>query len=214
MAAATSEGPAELLLFPCNGNAVEALMALGPAWRLLGFVDDDRALQRDGRHGHAVHGREAFARWPQARVLAVPGSPVSFRQRAGVIEGLGVDPARWATVIDATARVSPLARIGRNVLIMAGVVITSDAVVEDHVCVLPNSVVHHGAVLGRHSLIGANVTVAGGTVVGRNCYVGSGSTLKDGLAIGEGALIGLGSVVIRDVAPFGTVAGCPARPLR
>lgn len=211
--AAAGDSPAELLLFPCNGNAVEALMCLGPAWRPLAFVDDDPALQRSGRHGHAVHGREAFARWPQARVLAVPGGPASFRQRAHLIEGLGVSVLRWATVIDATARVSPLARIGRNVLIMAGVVITSDAVVEDHVCVLPNSVVHHGAVLGRHSLIGANVTIAGGTFVGRNCYVGSGSTLKDGLTIGDGALIGLGSVVIRDVAPLSTVAGCPARRL-
>ena len=188
-------------------------MCLGSSHRFVGFIDDDPGRQGMSSCGHCVHGREALSRWPEARVLAVPGSAASFRARPDVIDGLGIAPERFATVIDPSARISPMARIGRNVLIMGGVVVTSNAVIEDHVCILPNSVVHHDAVVGRYSLVGANVTIAGGTVVGRGCYVGSGSSLMNGLVIGDLALIGLGSVVVRHVARGAKVAGCPARRL-
>lgn len=207
------EGDARpLLLFPCNGNAVEAIDCLDPSHRMIGFVDDTPDKQGRNVHGHPVHSREAFARWPEAAVLAVPGSPTSFRDRAAVIAGLGVAD-RFATVVHRSARVSPLARVGRNVLIMAGVVVTSNAVIGDHVCILPNTVVHHDATIGDYSLIGSNVTIAGGTTIGANCYIGSGVSVMNGLKVGDGALVGLGSNVIREVPAGARVAGNPARAL-
>src|SRR5260221_9904000 len=152
-----------LLIFPFNGNGIEALDCLGSAYRLLGFVDDTPEKQGPGGHGHAVFPRTALVEWPEAQVLAVPGSPASFRSRRAVIEALGIELGRFARVIHPTARISPLATIGRNVLIMAGVVITSTALIGDHVCVLPNTVIPHDARIGAWSLVGSNVTVAGNT---------------------------------------------------
>lgn len=203
-----------LLIFPYNGNGIEALDCIGPAFRLVGFVDD--TLEKQGRdpHGHHVFDRTMLGRSPQALVLAVPGSPVSFRSRRAVIDSLGLEAERFATVIHPTARVSPLATIGRNVLIMAGVVVTSNAVISDHVCVLPNTVIHHDVSIGAWSMIGANVTIAGHTTIAECCYIGSGTSLMNGLLIGTGALVGLGSNVTRSVAAWSTVAGNPARSLR
>lgn len=202
-----------LLIFPCNGNGVEALDCLGADYRLLGFIDDTPEKQQTEVQGAAVYGRDALTRWPQARVLAVPGSPTSYPARARLIASLDVAADRYATVIHASARVSPLARLGRNVLIMAGVVITSNAVIGDHVIVLPNTVIHHDVTVGDFSLIGSSVTIAGNTVIGGNCYVGSGTSIMNGLRIGDGALLGMGSNVIRDVAAGDRVAGNPARSL-
>jgi sugar O-acyltransferase (sialic acid O-acetyltransferase NeuD family) len=203
-----------LLIFPCNGNAVEALDCLdGSGYRLLGFVDDTPARQGTTVHGHPVHARSAFARWADAEVLAVPGSAVTYAGRQALIEGLGIDARRFASLVHPAARVSPLASIGRNVLILAGAVVTSNAVIGDHVCVLPNSVVHHDVRIGAWSLIGANVTIAGHTTIGERCYVGSGSSVMNGLDVGDGALIGMGSTVIRNVAAGVRVAGSPARPI-
>jgi sugar O-acyltransferase (sialic acid O-acetyltransferase NeuD family) len=203
-----------LLIFPCNGNAIEALDALGEGWHCIGFVDDTPQKQAEGCMGTAVYCRSAFLQEPDAAVLAVPGGPASFRNRRAVIEGLGVSADRFATVIHPSAAVSRNARIGRNVLIMAGVVITSNAIVGDHVCILPNSVVHHDSVVGAWTLIGSNVTIAGAVQIGENSYVASGSTVKNGLSLGAGCLVGLGSNVISNVAPMATVGGNPARPLR
>jgi len=210
--AAADDAP-ELLLFPCNGNAFEALDCVSVAYRLIGFVDDTPEKQASTICGHAVHARSAFSQWPNARVLAVPGSPQSYLRRRQLIEGLAVRADRWARVIHPTARISPLATIGHNVLLMAGVVVTSNAAIGNHVVVLPNTVIHHDTRIGDWSLIGSNVTVAGNTSIGENCYVASGSTIMDGLTIGAGTLIGLGSTVIRSAAAGSRIAGNPARPV-
>ena len=202
-----------LLIFPFNGNGLEALECLGGAFELLGFIDDTPEKQGHSRSGHPVLPRSALNQWARAQVLAVPGGPTSFKSRRAVIEALGLEPARFARVIHPTARISPMATIGHNVLIMAGVVITSNAVIGNHVCVLPNSVIHHDSRIGDWSLVGSNVTVAGNTLVGENCYIGSGSSLMNGITIGDGTLIGLGSNVIRSTDAGSRIAGNPAQPL-
>lgn len=202
-----------LLIFPCNGNGLEALDCLGDRYHCIGFVDDTPEKQSQGAYGLPVFDREAL-RDKNTRVLAVPGGPQSYLARQQVIEGLGIAAERFATVIHPWARVSSLARIGRNVLIMAGVVITSNAVIGDNVCILPNTVVHHDVVIGDWSLVGSNVSIAGSVNVGRNSYIGSGTRIRNGLRIGDRALAGLGSNIIRDVAEGDCVVGNPARPLR
>jgi len=203
----------DLLIFPANGNGLEALDCLGDSFRCVGFVDDTPEKQQAGAWGLPVFGRDALARHAQARVLAVPGGPQSYKMRAQIVGSLGLPSQRFATVIHPTARVSPLAKIGHGVLIMAGVVITSNAVIGNHVCILPNTVIHHDSSIGDWSLVGSNVTLASSSRIGDNCYIGSGTSIMNGIDIGDRALVGIGSTVIRNVRADARVVGNPGREL-
>jgi sugar O-acyltransferase (sialic acid O-acetyltransferase NeuD family) len=202
-----------LLIFPYNGNGIEALDCIGDSYRFIGFVDDTPQKRGVDANGYPVFDRDAFALFSDACVLAVPGSPVSYRSRREIIQGLGLAEERFARVIHPSASVSSLASIGCNVLIMAGVVITSNARIGSHVTILPNTVIHHGVDVDDWTLIGSNVTIAGNTVVEENCYVGSGSNVMNGLRVGSGALVGFGSNVISSVATGCRVVGNPAREI-
>jgi sugar O-acyltransferase (sialic acid O-acetyltransferase NeuD family) len=204
----------DLLLFPCNGNAREALDCLGRDFRPIAFVDDDPAKIGANVHGVPVLTRAALDEFPSAMVLAVPGSPSSFSRRADAIGSLGIPVERFATVVHPRATVSAHARLGRNVLLMAGVVVTASAVIGDHVVVLPNAVIHHDACIGAFTLVGAGVLVAGSVDIGENCYVGSGCRFRNNLSVAPHTLVGLGSTVLHSIEePGGVWIGTPARPL-
>lgn len=203
----------DLLIFPCNGNGLEALACIGDAYCFIGFVDDTPDKIGTDQYGYKVYDRQVFSQKPEALVLAVPGSPSSYKERRKIIDGLELGKDRFARVIHPKAAISPLATIGFNVLIMAGVVITSNALIGDHSCILPNTVIHHDVKIGAWSLVGSNVTIAGNTIVEENCYIGSGTSLINNIVVGARTLIGLGSNVIGHVPEGSKMVGNPARQL-
>jgi sugar O-acyltransferase (sialic acid O-acetyltransferase NeuD family) len=202
-----------LLIFPYNGNGLEALACLNDEYNFIGFVDDTVEKQGLSEYGFTVFGRDAFKKFSDSFVLAVPGSPESFKKRKDIITELNINPERFTTIIHPSAIVSKMAKIGTNSLIMAGVVITSNSIIGDNVCVLPNTVIHHDTVIGDYSLIGSNVSIAGGTRIGDNCYIGSGSKVINGIQIGDKVLIGLGSNVLKDIEQNAKVVGNPAKKI-
>jgi sugar O-acyltransferase (sialic acid O-acetyltransferase NeuD family) len=185
--------------------------ALNETFDLVGFIDDVTEKHGTRSNGIPIFGREALSSYPDARVLAVPGSPASYLQRREVIAGLGIAPSRFVNVIHPTARVSRSASLGYNVLIMAGAVLTSNVKVGNHVCILPNAVVNHDTAIGDWSLIASGVTIGGGCAIGQNCYIGSGSSIIHAITVGDDALIGLGTNVIASIPSGARVVGNPAR---
>lgn len=201
----------KIFIFPYNGNGLEAVSCLSGKYELLGFIDDTKEKQGLQDTGYEVFARDALDRYPEAQLLAVPGSPLTYLERKDIINSLGLRPDRFATVIHRAAVVSPLAKVGYNVLVSAGAVITSNAVIRNHVCILPNSVIHHDVEIADFCIIGSNVTIAGRTRLGENCYIGSASSIINDITIGEKSLIGLGSNVITSLPPGSKAAGNPAR---
>lgn len=201
----------KLVIFPCNGNGIEALDCLNSAeFEFIGFIDDDPTKKSDQ---YEVFRREFLNQHQEIYLLAVPGSPSSFRFRKEVIESLGVDSKRFVTVVHPKATIGKNVSIGRNCLIMAGVVLTSNAKLKDHVCVLPNTVIHHDVLVEDYTILGSNVVVAGGTKIGSYCYIGSGTNIINNVIIGESSLIGLGANVIKSIPSNSRSVGNPARSL-
>lgn len=201
----------KLVIFPFNGNGREALDCISFGdYDFLGFIDD--APQPSA--SYEIFSREILQQYKELQILAVPGSAASFRNRKGIIQSLGItDSSRYITAVHPQAFLGRQVQLGFNCLVMAGVVLTSNARLMNHVCVLPNSVIHHDAVVGDFTLIGSKVVVAGGTRIGESCYIGSGSNIINGISIGDGSLVGLGSNILKSVSGNAKMVGNPARDL-
>ena len=204
----------KLLIFPFNGNALEAVDCIGEQYELLGFIDDTPEKQGIMEWGIPVLDRSALETYKDAKVLAVPGGPASFKKRREHIASLAVDKHRFISLVHPNAHLGKHVKLGTNCLIMAGVVITSNVEIGDHVCILPNTVIHHDATVGPYTLIGCNVAIAGGTKIGENCYIGSGTNIINGISIGEYSLVGLGSNVLKPVLPHARIGGNPAKEIK
>ena len=204
----------KLIIFPFNGNGREALDCLDPElFECIGFVDDDFENKKQRAGGIPVYGREFISKYPEAKVLAVPGSASSFRERNQVIDSLQLPAEKFATILHPSVVKGRDVHIGYNSLVMAGTVLTSNCFIGNHVCILPNSVIHHDTRIGDFTLVGSGVCVGGGTHIGENCYIASGSTIIHGIHIGSMALVGLASNVIRDITSNARVVGNPAREI-
>lgn len=187
------------------------------------------ALHASGRHvarvlddtlppGTAVLGVEVLgplSSWKQMLDAGVEfavamGNPVLRRELAGAILAAG---GSLASVTHPAAVVSPHARLGRGVIILAGTIVAPDATIGDFALLNANCSVDHDCVLGAAVQLSPGVTLAGGVTIGEAAFIGAGATVMPGLAIGEGAVVGAGAVVIRPVPAGVTVAGNPAKPL-
>jgi sugar O-acyltransferase (sialic acid O-acetyltransferase NeuD family) len=203
----------KLLIFPFNGNGVEAMECIIGQYELIGFIDDTAEKQGITDFGVPVFDRRAIMKYKEARILAVPGGPSSYNLRMNIISGLKIPDERFAIIISPLASVSKMSKIGFNIIVMAGVVITSNAIIGNHVCILPNTVIHHDSLIGNYTLIGSNVTIAGNSTIGTNCYIGSGASIINSIEIGNNSLVGIGTNVIRSIPANSKVVGNPARQI-
>lgn len=134
------------------------------------------------------------------------------RLRVGLsLQALGFN---LLTAVSPRAAVSPSARLGAGVAVMAGAVINADAEVGDLVIVNSGAIVEHDAVLGRACHIGPGAVLAGQVRVGQSALLGAGSRVVPGREIGEGTVIGAGGCVVRDIPAHVVAVGVPAQALR
>jgi sugar O-acyltransferase (sialic acid O-acetyltransferase NeuD family) len=108
--------------------------------------------------------------------------------------------------------------IGEGAIICAFSMITSNAKIGKFFHCNIYSYVAHDCQIGDFVTFAPSVHCNGNVRIGDHAYIGTGALLRQGtrskpLVIGEGAVIGMGAVVTRDVAPFTTVVGNPARVL-
>lgn len=120
---------------------------------------------------------------------------------------------RWASIVHASAWVSPTAAVEPGAVVLAGAVVNAGARVGAHAIVNSGAVVEHDVVVGAFTRVGPGATIGGGTVIGADVLLGLGAAVRDHITVGDGATVGMGAVVTSSVDAGDTVAGVPARVL-
>jgi UDP-perosamine 4-acetyltransferase len=124
--------------------------------------------------------------------------------------------SRYATVVNALhpgSTISPHARLGRGVAIMAGAVVNARASIGDGVIVNTGATVDHDCVISNFAHVAPGVSLGGGVHVGEGALVGIGAAVLPSILIGDWSVVAAGAVVTKVVVNAARVAGVPARPL-
>jgi acetyltransferase-like isoleucine patch superfamily enzyme len=121
--------------------------------------------------------------------------------------------------------VLPNATIGSNCNVCSHCLIENDVVVGNNVTIKSGVQIWDGINIENDVFVGPNVTFTNDkaprskeyperflrTVIKHNASIGANATILPGITIGEYAMVGAGAVVTKNVNPYATVIGNPAR---
>jgi len=202
-----------MIVYGASGHGkVVADAALAGGREIRGFIDDAADKQGATFFGFAVLGGLAWLHTAPPQEIAWGIGDNTVRQRlATATEALGHTSV---TVIHPRAVVSPYARLGTGVVVMANACINPDACVEEGVIVNTGAIVEHDCLVHRFAHLSPNAALGGGVTVGARAHFGVGSSAIPLVNIGEDAVIGAGAVVVCDVPARVIAYGVPARVRR
>ena len=138
--------------------------------------------------------------------------PNTLRQRLGAsARALGYE---LVNAISPAAVVSPTAKLGTGIAVMAGAVINADASIGDFAIINTSASVDHDCRIGEGAHVAPHCALVGNVILGPRVFLGVGCNVIPGTVIGADVVAGAGSVVISDVAPNTRIAGVPARTIQ
>lgn len=150
---------------------------------------------------------------PRLRAEGVADAFVALgdnRLRGDVARRAAAQGFSLVNAVSPQAVLSPSARLGVGIAVMAGAVVNAEATIGDLAIVNTGAVLDHDVRIGEAAHVAPGCALAGAVTVGARAFLGVGCSVIPGVTIGEDAVVGAGAVVVRDV-PSGAVAvGVPA----
>jgi len=180
---------------------------------LLGYLDDDRSRWGTNFLGQAVLGgsdllmgehRDAWV------VNNVAGTMYSRKRVWHKLDSLGIHSYTVVHPGIDTAQ----AEIGTGSVIQDGVILSPGVRIGCHCLINIGAIVAHESIVEDVCFLGPGTILNGRVRIGEGSFLGAGCIILPNIAVGKGSTVGAGAVVIRDVPPFSTVVGCPARVIK
>ena len=166
------------------------------------------------RNGCPVIGLNEFLERRGERRFSVAIADPNVRARvANTCEESG---ARPFNIVAPTAIILDEVVVGEGAILCDFTMVTCNVRIGRHFHGNIYSYVEHDCWVGDYVTFAPSVRCNGNIRIEDRAYIGAGAMIRQGragkpLVIGQGAVVGMGAVVIRDVEPYTTVAGNPAR---
>lgn len=193
-------------------DVIEAINAAGGDLEFRGFVDDGPVEEELlARRGAMLLGSVTPVALSGAGFVIGIGSAEPRRRIAQQLSSSGHQPL---SLIHPAATLGSDVRLGAGCILAAGVRVTTNVDIGEHVDLHVNCTIGHDSIVSDFVSVFPGATVSGNVTIGAGSTVGTGANVLPGVTIGEGSFVGAGAVVTRDVESGQTVIGSPAKPIR
>jgi sugar O-acyltransferase (sialic acid O-acetyltransferase NeuD family) len=189
-------------------DIVEAINREHQRFDVRGFVADEAEVELVARRGVPWLGGIDELKGIDASYVIGIGSSEARRRIDAELRDAGKEPA---TLIHPLASLGSDLRLGAGVVAAAGARLTTNVTMGRHSQLNVNAVVSHDCDVGAYVTLSPGVLVNGDCRIGDGAFLGTGAVVVRGHSVGAGAVIGAGAVVVDDVPERVTAKGVPAR---
>lgn len=199
--------------YPGTLKIIDAINRQEPLYEVVGYIDDVKFGVQNEFMGHPIVGdAKALDEWSQRDVVVLNNVYSTTSGRKKVAQRIANANLTVIGLVHPGLDTKYVS-IGQGCLIMAGVDLGVNSVLDDHSAVKMNSVISHDCRLGEYVFVGPGAVICGHVVIEEGAYIGAGAVIKERTRIGAWATIGMGACVIKDVGHGETVVGNPARKI-
>lgn len=119
---------------------------------------------------------------------------------------------RFINAVHPFSSISKTCELGTGIVIYAGTVINTNAVIGNNCILALNSSVGHDTVIEDNVLLSAGTNIGADAKVGDSSLIAMGAKVVSGISIGKNVLMAAGSVAVTNIEDSLTVFGIPAKP--
>jgi len=209
----------DLVIIGAGGHAravawlVEEINQERDSWNLIGFIDEDATRKGLVMNGYPILG--SFEHLNGAITKAYAVCAVANPQLKKKLIGKGLQAGyKFVNLIHPNVRMSKHISMEEGNMICAGNIIGVNVSLGNHIIINFNCTIGHDSVIADLCTLAPAVNVAGNVAIGQGCDIGIDSTIIQGVAIGEWTVLGAGAVATKDLPPYCTAVGVPAKPIK
>ena len=192
------------------GDLAREICGWFPNLNVSGFLDSNRRQWSGPGMPPIIGTPEDY--WPEPDDIFVcsVGNP---GQRLAISRKLEARGAKFATLIHDSAQLSATSSAGPGTILLPFALVDINARVGDHCLLYFRAGVGHDATLGDGCIVLTNAVVGARCVLGEGVVISTLAFCSPGTSIGAFAQVGANSFAARDVPPYATAIGVPARIL-
>jgi UDP-perosamine 4-acetyltransferase len=196
-----------------GGRLLSQLIIEQTDYSIEGFADDNPDLLGKTINGHkVVSDIKGLIKFKDCGFVVSLGMNVA--RRGQIFKSAQTAGLKAINIIDKSAIVSPTAKLGKGIVILAKVFIGPFVQIDDNGFIFSATVIEHDSKIADSVSFAPRVTLAGGVKVANNVFFGVNSTVIDHISIGSNVVVGAGALVRNDIEDNLVVAGVPAKTIK
>jgi len=181
-------------------------------FNLLGFISEDNYSHGTKINNLPVLGNLSwFKDHKDVKCVVAIGDPIKRREMVSKLNKIGVS---FCSIIHPSVIIGDSVEVGEGCIICAGVILTTNIKIQNHVIINLGCTVGHDVWLKNYVSLMPCVKVNGGVTLYTAVYVGSGTTFIQNITVNPYSVIGAGSVVISNIPRRCTAIGVPAKIIK